>query len=149
MIKKKKKATNFGFYVYYTSFHKLFLASSLTMMTVYVWGRRNPHTVVNILGVFPFSAPYLSYVLLGLSVLLGGFSIEDDIMGIIAGHIYFFFEDVYPKMRPGRRLFKTPALFKTLFEAIPLADLGPNEFDNIPDQDAPAANDDQANQMAF
>jgi len=130
------------------AFYKLFLASSLTMMTVYVWGRRNPHTRVNILGIFPFSAPYLSYVLLGLGVLLGGFSIEDDVMGILAGHVYFFFEDVYPRLRPGRRLLKTPAIFKTFFEFLPIAEFDQNNLDQIVDQDDRMPNDDQDNQMA-
>jgi Derlin-2/3 len=78
-------------------------------MVVYVWSKRNPHQALNILGIFTFTAPFLPWVLLGLGVLLGGgSSVYDDILGIAVGHVYYFWEDVYPTYRPGRRLLKTP-----------------------------------------
>ena len=46
-------------------------------------------------------------------MLMGG-SVTDQFNGIAAGHIYYFFEDVYPLMPTsgGFRLFKTPKLLK-------------------------------------
>lgn len=74
-----------------------FLGSSLTFMMVYVWGRRNESVRMSFLGVFQFTAPYLPWVLLAFSVLLGN-SPTTDLLGIGAGHLYYFFEDVYPYM---------------------------------------------------
>jgi hypothetical protein len=48
-----------------------FLGSSLTFMMVYIWARRNPLVRMTFLGLFTFTAPYLPWVLLCFSVLLG------------------------------------------------------------------------------
>jgi Derlin-2/3 len=72
-----------------------FLGSSLTFMMSYVWGRRNEDVKMSFLGVFTFSAPYLPFVMLGFSVMLGN-SVTMDVMGILAGHSYYFLEYVYP-----------------------------------------------------
>eukprot|EP00897_Mesotaenium_endlicherianum_P010138 jgi/Mesen1/9152/ME000587S08645 len=91
----------------------LFLGFSLTFMMVYVWGRRNPNVQMSFLGLFSFTAPYLPWVLLGFSVMLGSSPVV-DLLGMAAGHAYYFLEDVYPRMT-GRRLLKTPGLIKALF----------------------------------
>ncbi|OQR98170.1 Der1-like family [Achlya hypogyna] len=90
-----------------------FLGSSLTFMMVYIWGRRNEHTRLSFLGLFPFTAPYLPWVLLLFSMVLGN-SATIDLIGIVVGHIYYFFEDVYPAIADirgwrVRRVLKTPA----------------------------------------
>jgi Derlin-2/3 len=68
-----------------------FLGSSLTFMMVYLWGRRNEHVRMSFLGLFPFTAPYLPWVLFSFSILLGN-SATTDLIGIIVGHIYYFLE---------------------------------------------------------
>ncbi|CAI7839034.1 unnamed protein product [Closterium sp. NIES-54] len=90
-----------------------FLGSSLTFMMVYVWGRRNPNIQMSFLGLFNFTAPYLPWVLLGFSVLLGSSPVV-DLLGMAAGHVYYFLVDVYPKIS-GRQLLKTPGILKVLF----------------------------------
>jgi Derlin-2/3 len=87
----------------------MFLAPSLSFMVVYVWSRRNPHGVLSLFGMFQFTAPYLPWVLLVIGLLLEQSPVY-DILGILVGHIYFFWEDVYPQFRPGRRLLKTPRI---------------------------------------
>jgi len=72
-----------------------FLGSSLTFMMVYVWGRRNEDVRMSLLGVFSFTAPYLPWVMLMFSVLLGN-PVTIDVIGIIVGHLYYFCEYVYP-----------------------------------------------------
>ena len=52
-------------------------------------------------------APYLPWVLLAFSLLLGN-SVEVDMMGIVVGHAYFFLEDVFPNQPGGFRLLKIP-----------------------------------------
>eukprot|EP01018_Ginkgo_biloba_P016379 Gb_10516 [translate_table: standard] len=53
------------------------------------------------------------WVLLGFSVLVGS-SPWVDLLGMVAGHAYYFLEDVYPIMT-GRRLLRTPAIIKSMF----------------------------------
>jgi hypothetical protein len=60
-------------------------------MMVYLWGRRNEHVRMSFLGLFPFTAPYLPWVLFSFSLLLGN-SATTDIIGIIVGHMYYFLE---------------------------------------------------------
>lgn len=78
-----------------------FLGSSLAFMMVYVWARRNDDVRMSFLGLFAFHAPFLPWVLLGFSVLLGN-SPSIDLMGIATGHLYFFLDDVFPHTRGGR-----------------------------------------------
>jgi len=54
-----------------------------------------------------FQAPYLPWVLLGFSVLLGN-AIWVDLVGMAVGHTYYFVEDVFPNQRGGFRLLNTP-----------------------------------------
>lgn len=72
-----------------------FLGSSLTFMMVYVWGRRNDDVRMSFLGVFNFTAPYLPWVMLAFSVLVGN-PLTIDVIGILVGHAYYFLEYVYP-----------------------------------------------------
>mmetsp|Transcript_29281 Transcript_29281/g.95433 ORF Transcript_29281/g.95433 Transcript_29281/m.95433 type:complete len:218 (+) Transcript_29281:139-792(+) len=90
-----------------------FLGSSLTFMMVYVWARRNEEVNMSFLGLFNFTAPFLPWVLLAFSVMLGSSPLV-DLLGMVAGHLYFFLEDYYPKMT-GRRMLRTPPLLAALF----------------------------------
>jgi Derlin-2/3 len=73
-----------------------FLSHSLVMMVLYVWSRRNPHERLRLYGMFTVGAGYLAYILLALSVMMGGNPIV-DIVGILVGHFYFFLMDIIPK----------------------------------------------------
>eukprot|EP00618_Florenciella_parvula_P014054 CAMPEP_0119480812 /NCGR_PEP_ID=MMETSP1344-20130328/9451_1 /TAXON_ID=236787 /ORGANISM="Florenciella parvula, Strain CCMP2471" /LENGTH=236 /DNA_ID=CAMNT_0007515155 /DNA_START=162 /DNA_END=868 /DNA_ORIENTATION=+ len=100
-----------------------FLGSSLTFMMVYVWGRRNEHVRMSFLGLFPFTAPYLPWVLLTFSVLLGN-PATIDLIGICVGHIYYFLEYVYPQIADlrgwrWRKLLVTPAVVRHLCGQVP------------------------------
>lgn len=87
----------------------LFLGQAFTIMLVYVWSRRNPFIRMNFFGLLNFQAPYLPWVLLGFSVILGN-TIWVDLMGMAVGHIYYFLEDVFPNQRGGCKLLKTPQI---------------------------------------
>ncbi|XP_064612393.1 derlin-2-like [Liolophura sinensis] len=94
----------------------VFLGSAFTIMLVYVWSRRNPYVRMNFFGLMNFQAPYLPWVLLGFSLLLGN-SIIIDLMGIAIGHIYFYLEDVFPQQPGGFKILKTPAFLTSIFDA--------------------------------
>lgn len=57
-----------------------FLGQAFTLMLVYVWCRRNPHVQISIFGILTVQAPYLPWVLLAFSVLVGD-SILVDALG--------------------------------------------------------------------
>ena len=95
-----------------------FLGSSLTFMMTYVWGRRNEHARMSFLGVFTFRAPYLPWVMLAFSVLLGN-PVTIDVIGIVVGHTYYFLEYVYPVLAEIRgwnikRIMEPPRLLHLL-----------------------------------
>ena len=76
---------------------------AFTIMLVYVWARRNPYVRMSFFGLLTFQAPYLPWVLLGFSLLLGN-SISVDLLGMAAGHVYYFLEDVFPNQPNGAKL---------------------------------------------
>ncbi len=86
----------------------LFLGPALNFMIIYVWSRRTPDVTMNFLGLFNFKAPYLPWVMLGFGYMLGQ-NPTYDVLGIIAGHIYFFLADVFPQVT-GRNIMQTPGL---------------------------------------
>uniref|UniRef100_A0A182KF94 Derlin n=1 Tax=Anopheles christyi TaxID=43041 RepID=A0A182KF94_9DIPT len=95
----------------------LFGGQAFTIMLVYVWSRRNPFVRMNFFGVLNFQAPYLPWVLLGFSVLIGN-TIWVDLIGIVVGHTYYFLEDVLPNQPGGMKLLKTPRILKLLFDEV-------------------------------
>eukprot|EP00906_Rhabdomonas_costata_P035195 RCo049461 len=93
-----------------------FLSHSLMIMVVYLWSRRNPDEHLNLLGLFTISAPYLAYVLLGFTILLGG-RLENtipDVVGIAVGHLYWFLADIFPAVT-GKQVLRTPGFVAALF----------------------------------
>ena len=98
-----------------------FLGHPLAFMMVYVWARgpENLNVRMSLLGIFPFSAPYLPWVLLVFSLLLGN-PVETDLMGILVGHLYFFFDRIFPQVADVRgwslkKPLATPGVFLALF----------------------------------
>ncbi|KAI9757757.1 MAG: hypothetical protein M1815_000094 [Lichina confinis] len=99
-----------------------FLGSPLSSSLVYIWSRRDPDTRLSFLGLLVFTAPYLPWVLMGFSLLLHGSIPKDEIMGVIVGHVWYFFSDVYPSLHNGIRPLDPPGWWIRLFEGRPPAD---------------------------
>lgn len=102
-----------------------FLGNALTFMMLYVWGRRNEDARMSFLGVFSFKAPYLPWVMLTFSILIGN-SITVDLVGILVGHFYYFFEYVYPVVADIRgwqikRLMEPPMILHWICGTMPEA----------------------------
>ncbi|XP_060876465.1 derlin-2 isoform X3 [Metopolophium dirhodum] len=73
-------------------------------------------------------APYLPWVLLGFSILLGN-TPWVDLMGIAVGHCYYYLEDVLPQHRANLKILKTPLFLKHLLDPAPEEDhVPPPEF---------------------
>ncbi|XP_032901796.1 derlin-2 isoform X2 [Amblyraja radiata] len=64
--------TVFGLFV-----NLVFLGQAFTIMLVYIWSRRNPYVRLNFFGLLNFQAPFLPWVLMGFSLLLGNSIIVD------------------------------------------------------------------------
>ncbi|KAF3010146.1 hypothetical protein G7054_g11159 [Neopestalotiopsis clavispora] len=93
-----------------------FLGHPLSSTLVYIWSRRNPETRLSFLGLLVFTAPYLPWVLMGFSLVMHGTVPKDEIMGVVIGHIWYFFSDVYPPMHNGSRPLDPPRFWRRLFE---------------------------------
>lgn len=110
----------------------VFLGQAFTIMLVYVWSRRNPYVRMSFFGILTFRAPFLPWVLIGFSLLLGN-PIIVDVIGIACGHIYYFLEDVFPQQENGFKILHTPSILKRLFD--PPADAA--AYEPLPEQDRP------------
>jgi len=95
--------------------HLYILAMGLIVALIYYWSRRNPDVIMTFLFGFQFKAIYFPWVLVGFNVLLGGSPII-YLLGIAAGHFYFFFQDVYPRVS-GTSILKTPQFMYSLVPA--------------------------------
>lgn len=96
-----------------------FLGHPLSSTLVYIWSRRNPDTRLSFLGLLVFTAPYLPWVLMCFSLVLHGTIPKDEIMGVVIGHVWYFFSDVYPPLHNGSRPFDPPMWWRRLFDGPP------------------------------
>ena len=95
------------FLSYFTG--SLFLAQSLSFAMTYYWGRKSKLTQVELMGIFNIRAPYLPMVYLTISFLLDN-NFVTDLLGLIAGHLFFYFRDILPRIKKfgNKSLLKTP-----------------------------------------
>lgn len=105
--------------------HIRFLGHPLTFMMVYLWARdpENYHIRMSFFGVLQFNAPYLPWMLLLFSLVLGN-PVEMDLLGIIVGHTYYFLDFVYPQVAairgwPLQRIVAAPSALHYLFGTTP------------------------------
>ncbi|GAV85912.1 DER1 domain-containing protein [Cephalotus follicularis] len=87
-------------------FYSPFLGISLVFMLLYVWSREFPNAQINIYGLVTLKAFYLPWAMLALDVIFGS-PLMPDLLGIIAGHLYYFLTVLHP-LATGRTLLKTP-----------------------------------------
>jgi Derlin-2/3 len=87
----------------------VFLSNSLSFAMTYYWGRKSKNTFVNFMGIFTLRAPYLPWFYLVFSYLLES-DFKHDFLGMIVGHVYFYFKDIFPRLKKskGVQLLYTP-----------------------------------------
>eukprot|EP00798_Chlamydomonas_sp_ICE-L_P017863 gene17863-24253_t len=83
---------------------------ALIMAMVYLWSRNFPDQQVSIMGMVKIKSFYLPFAFCAMSLIMGD-DITPDIAGIVAGHIYYFLWDLYPRAG-GPNLLKTPVWLK-------------------------------------
>ena len=99
---------------YYFGFRSNFtLAHQLLYALVYIDSKREPQKNVMIY-FFVVKNCYVPYAFLLFSLITGG-SIIENVIGIVAGHIYFFFKEIVPIQR-GLDILKTPKFVVDLTE---------------------------------
>ncbi|XP_019154785.1 PREDICTED: derlin-1-like [Ipomoea nil] len=81
-----------------------FMGASLVFMIVYIWGREFPDARINVYGLVEFKGFYLPWYMLGIDMILGN-PLKPDMLGIAAGHIYYFLTVLHPL---AKNYFKTP-----------------------------------------
>ncbi|XP_020595105.1 derlin-1 [Phalaenopsis equestris] len=87
-------------------FSSPFLGIPMVFMLLYIWSREFPNAQVNIYGLVTLKAFYLPWAMLALDVLFGASPLP-DLMGIIAGHLYYFLTVLHP-LAGGKNILKTP-----------------------------------------
>ncbi|ELR25279.1 Der1like domain family, member 1, putative [Acanthamoeba castellanii str. Neff] len=83
------------------------LGMGLIVSLIYYWSRKNPDVEMSLMFGIRFKSIYFPWVLCAMSLLMGGSPLA-ELCGIVAGHFYFFFEDIIPRTK-GYRLLQTPA----------------------------------------
>ncbi|KAJ1552261.1 Derlin 1, partial [Cladochytrium tenue] len=96
-------------------FRRLVLLESLVTALVYVWAMANRHAEVSFFFGLRFKAMYLPWVWLIFDFLSGSSDPTGKLLGIAAGHLYYFLDRVYPEQTGGRRLLVTPAFVARAF----------------------------------
>jgi Derlin-2/3 len=56
---------------------------------------------------------------MGFSLFMHGTIPKDEIMGVVIGHIWYFFTDVYPPLHNGSRPLDPPRWWRRIFEGRP------------------------------
>lgn len=53
---------------------------------------------------------------MAFSLVVHGNIPKDEIMGVVIGHVWYFFSDVYPPLHGGHRPFDPPMWWRRIFE---------------------------------
>lgn len=56
---------------------------------------------------------------MAFSIVVHGIVPKDEILGVAVGHVWYFFNDVYPSLHGGHRPLDPPAWWRRIFEGRP------------------------------
>jgi Derlin-2/3 len=87
-------------------FNMYFMGSALVMSIIYVWSRNFTDGNVSLYGVIQIRSFYLPFAFAAITLLLGQ-PLLPDLVGIGAGHMYYFLKDIYPR-QSGHDVLATP-----------------------------------------
>jgi len=89
------------------------LGPSVVFSILYYWSRCEPEARLSLYG-FEVRGFQFPFAMMALTILLGG-DVWSDLLGLGAGHIYYFLKDVVP-LEYGSRVLRTPAVFARLLK---------------------------------
>ena len=103
---------------YLPLYHALISDARTCSFICFKQGRRNEDVKMSFLGFLQFNAPYLPWVMLTFSILIGN-AVVMDLIGICVGHGYYFLEFVYPVLAdirgwPVKRVMEPPTVLHML-----------------------------------
>lgn len=102
-----------------------YLAGGLILFLIYIWARTHPDVDMSFMFGIRFKSGYFPWVLIGFTILMGGFPIM-EIAGCFIGHLYIYLKDIYPQLS-GKRYLETP---QWLLNLLPPG-TGINEFGGV------------------
>lgn len=91
--------------------------SALLMAIMHLWGRHSPTLTVKMYGFISIPAKYLSLAIIAIDLILSGGVDTTAVVGLVAGHAYYFLDSVYPTMPSGKQLISTPPAFERFVDA--------------------------------
>jgi Derlin-2/3 len=68
------------------------------------------------MGLLVFTAPYLPWVFMAFSLVMHGSVPRDEILGVVVGHVWYFFADVWPGLYEGQRPMEPPGWWVRVWE---------------------------------
>nr|UXY87295.1 protein degradation protein DER1 [Cryptomonas sp.] len=91
-----------------------FLGPGITFMIVYIWGKKNAQQLINLVDIIHIKGSSLPFLLMVSSHFMKQKTLKLDIMGIIAGHIYYYLEEIYPRLSGGHKIISPPKILKNI-----------------------------------
>lgn len=95
-----------------------FLGPGITFMIVYIWGKKNAQQQINLVNLLHIKGSSLPLILMVSSWFLRQKTLKSDIMGVIAGHLYFYLEEIYPRLNGGQKILSNEKNFKKFINLI-------------------------------
>lgn len=92
-----------------------FLGPATTNMIVYLWGKKNAQQQINLINILHIRGSSLPFVLTMSSLALKQKTLKLDLLGILAGHLYYYLEEIYPRLIGGQKVLSTPEFFCFFF----------------------------------
>lgn len=89
------------------------LSHALSAVITYLWAKKNPFSHVQYMGCIVLNAFYLPFIVPIYSLISERRIPQDDFIGILVGHIIFYFKYVWPKMQTD--FLATPVWLQKLF----------------------------------
>ena len=101
------------------------MSGSISAMMLYYWARKNPNIEMNFIDIFHFRSCFLPYFMFAM-ILLSGYDVTLDFLGMIAGHVYYFFADVVPRVPEtrGKKVLSAPNWLNNLCRLFRLHEFG-------------------------
>lgn len=90
------------------------LMDPMVLSVLYIWCQLNKDVIVNFWFGTQFKAMYLPWVLFGFNLIISGGGMM-ELVGILVGHLYFFFKFKYPQEFGGPDLLSTPKILESYF----------------------------------
>ncbi|KAJ3036182.1 Derlin 1 [Rhizophlyctis rosea] len=90
------------------------MSQPLIIAIVYVWSQFFREVDVTFMFGLRFKALFLPWALVALDILSGGNGIS-SLTGILAGHIYYFLDHLFPLQNDGQRIVSTPQFLYNYF----------------------------------